>query len=192
MFSFFKQRIPARDVAEGYFESIRENAESENPNYPVPDKAPLGMEIVKDEWIYFKVFIFDYSTFLAFGETPKRHAILNPFSALITNWLTNRKAPAITESRIIAPTPDNISEPPKFIAEERSESSHERLKRRVLTYAEALKAPCSLGQDYMVALTFVTLCGVDFTDIPYIMSISANFSYLKIEQAKHLKSLRIS
>jgi hypothetical protein len=97
MFSFFKQRISAQDVAEGYFESIRTNAESDNSNYPIPDEAPLGLEIVKDEWIYFNVFIFDYSTFLAFVETPTRHAILDPFSALVTNWLKNRQAPAITE-----------------------------------------------------------------------------------------------
>jgi hypothetical protein len=191
MFSFFKQKASPQDVAEGFFESIRDNAESGYPKKMLPDEAPLGMEIVKDEWIYFDVFIFDYTTFLAFGETPARHAIQNPFSVLIINWLKNRQAPAITESRIIAPTFDNIAEGPKFIAEEEYESAHERLKRRVLIYAETLKTPCSLGQNYMVALTFATLCGVDFTDVPYIMGISAYFSQRKIEQTKYLKSLRI-
>jgi len=190
MFSFFKQRASAQDVAEGYFESIRNNAESGYPKTMFPDEAPLGIEIVKDEWIYFDVFTFDYTTFLAFGETPARHAILNPFSSLVANWLKNRQAPAIIEPRLIINF-DHLDEPPNFVAEEECESAHERLKRRILIYAEALKTPCSLGQNYMVALTFAALCGVDFTDTPFIMGISAWFSHLKVEGTKHLKSLRI-
>jgi len=189
MFSFFKQRVSAQDIAKGFFESIREKAESGYLKKMFPDEAPLGMEVVKHEWIYFDVFIFDYTTFLAFGETPARHAILNPFSSLVANWLKNREAPAITEPRILINF-DTIDEPPKSFEKEKRESAHERLKRRVLIYAEALKTPCSLGQNYMVALTFAALCGVDvIEESSYVMGISAYFSHLKIEQTKHLKSL---
>ncbi|MGD0208367.1 MAG: hypothetical protein ABSC89_12245 [Verrucomicrobiota bacterium] len=192
MFSFFKQRESAQDVAEGFFDSIRENTESGYPKKMFPDEAPLGMDLIKDEWIYFDIFIFDYVTFLAFGETPARHAILNPFSSLVTNWLKNRQAPPITEPRIIINF-DNIDKPPKTFDQEERESAHERLKRRVLIYAEALKTPCSLGQNYMIALTFATLCGVDvIEDNSYVMGISAYFSQRKIEQTKYLKSLRLS
>jgi len=121
-----------------------------------------------------------------FGETTTRHAVINPFFALVVKWLKNGRAPAITEPRILI-TFDNV-ENPKFFEAESGEPRSERLKRRVLTYAEALKTPCSLGQNYMIALTFASLCGVDSTKVDYITGISRYFSDLKIEQTKNLKS----
>jgi hypothetical protein len=191
MFSFFKQRASPQDIAEGFFESIRDNAESGYLKKMYPDKAPLGIEIIKDEWIYFDVFSFDFTTFLAFGETPTKHAILNPFSFLIANWLKNRQAPRITEPRMIITGFDNIGNP-TFIPEEEGEPALNRLKRRVLTYSEAMKKPCDLGGNYMIAATFAALCGIDFSDTPYIVGISEYFSSRKIQQTNYLKSLRIS
>jgi DNA-binding response OmpR family regulator len=186
-----KATLPPEEIAEVFFERLKDKAEAGFPKNMFPDEAPLGIELIKDEWIYFSVFIFDYSTFLAFGETPSRRAILNPFSTLVVSWLKTRRAPAVMEPRIIAPTFENAAEPPNFIDEEPSEPSNERLKRRVLTYSEALKTPCSLGQNYMVALTFASLCGVDSSDLPYVTGISSFFSRLKIEQTKILKSYHV-
>src|SRR5208337_383053 len=58
----------ASDVAKEFFAIIKENADAGQPNTILPDEAPLGVEIIKDEMIYLDVFTFDFATYLAFGQ----------------------------------------------------------------------------------------------------------------------------
>lgn len=171
----------ACEVAEGFFEHIRRNAEAGQPKKWFPKEASIGLEVIKDEWIYFDVFVFDYVTFHAFGETAARHAVLDPFEFLVANWLKARQAPP-TPIRMCF-YPDDIK---VFPAEEREPAS-ERLKRRMAMYAEAVQTPNASGVNYMVALTFATLCGIE--DVAEIVGISTFFCHGKLARFNILKSL---
>lgn len=188
MFSFFKQKASSQDVAEALFDKLRRNSESDYRKNMLPDEATLSMELIRDEWLYFDAFILDSATFLAFGETPARHAILDPFSSLVANWLRTRKVLAITEPRLIIATYEDAANP-TILPLEPYESALQRFKRRLSIYAQALKTPCTFGQNYRVAVTFMALCGFDSTGVNYIMGISSYFATASVEYANVLKAL---
>jgi hypothetical protein len=185
MFSFLKRKILARDVADVFFDGIHQRADARHGERLQAHAPSLGHEIVNDEWIYFDVFTFDYATFLAFGETPARQAVLDPFSFLVAAWLKTRQAPPTPIRTTLYLFPGELT----TLFPEGAEPAHERLKRRLALYAKAVKAPSEFAGNDKVAHAFSTLCGV--RDISFDGGVAAGFSTLKIEYVKILKSVRI-
>jgi hypothetical protein len=185
MFGFLKRKVQAQEVAEGLFESVQGRA-SRVDRRMVPDQPQIGLEIINDEWIYFDVLMIDFATFLAFGETPARHVVLDPFSCLVANWLKTRQAPA---------TPVRMG--PYFMPEyailaaEEIEPANKRLQRRLVLYAKAVAAPTNEPRSYNVAVTFSALCGA-FADMAHTVGISKYFLGMTAGDSKMLKSLRIA
>ena len=171
MFSFLKRKVSPVEVAEGYVRSIRRWVDGGYSNRLKPSGESLGPEIVNDEWIYFDVFVVDYVTFLVFGESAARHAVLDPFSSRVTSWLKTRRAPP-TPLRICPYLPADV--PATFLPEE-SEPSDGRLKRRLALYANAVRAPSEFGGNDIVAMTFSTLCGV--SDASFDAGVAAYFCF---------------
>jgi hypothetical protein len=76
MFSFLKPKVDADEIASGVLDSFQRRVQRED--WYLPDESPFGLEVVKDECLHLHVFAFDFSTFLAFGDAPVRHAVLTP------------------------------------------------------------------------------------------------------------------
>lgn len=213
MFSFLNRNAAARNLAEAVFTSIKQEAEAGMPNQVFPEKDPPGvettwsMETIKDEWIYFHVFTFDFTTFLVFGDTPARHAVLDPFIVFVRKWLKSRWAPARPYSllpqfgihenlfpdgfKLNLPSVQVQGDVVTFLSEH-SEPAFERLKRRMAIYAAAARSSRERRENHAVALTFTTLCRCHVLDMDYIMAVSKRFSTTKIETANLLRSIQIT
>src|SRR3989442_3721597 len=79
MLSFLKRKITAQDIGQGIAARIQNRFGSNSDNKLLPDNPAVSPDIVRDEWLHFEVFCFDYSTYLAFGEIPTRKAIAHHF-----------------------------------------------------------------------------------------------------------------
>jgi hypothetical protein len=134
--------------------------------------SSLDEGIIKNEWLYFRIYIVDLATFLAFGDTPKRQLVLDPFVRNVANWLKNRPAPSILEARIcLFPDPAN----PLIFPPENAEPAVKRLNRRIKSYTEATKLENE--QANMRAQVFAALCGVSH-DIASIVSINGGGKFV--------------
>jgi hypothetical protein len=194
MFSFFKPKRPAEDLgaADGFLVSLKRSFESGQAfkgdgewmlfrGYSLLDEG-----IIKDEWLYFKIYIIDFATFLAFGNTPQRQSVLDPFVRNVTNWLKNRPAPSILEARIcLFPDPAN----PLIFPPEDAEPAVKRLNRRIKTYADAAKLESEQGN--MRAQVFAALCGVSH-DVASLVSINTYLTSFSVSTAKILKENQIA
>ena len=186
MFSFLKQKIKGRDVGLGFFESVRK---ARIAGYPgtgelLPSSAKIGVEEVKNEWLYLDVFTVDYVVFLALGQSPEKTAVLTPFWEEIKKWLQQERVGALPERFSFLGGND------KTIHAENSETSFERLTRRMQQYSDCIINPHHLGENYSVAATFAwSLCGD--MKASTIAGISASFSAKKVELVKGLKLYRV-
>ena len=90
-------------MADAIFDSIKRRYESDQAFKGNADwklfrgDSSLDEGIIKDEWLYFEIYLNDLATFLAFGNTPKRQSVLDPFVCNLTSWLKNRPAPPILD-----------------------------------------------------------------------------------------------
>ena len=194
MFSFLRPKNPAEDfeAADVLFDGIKKGFESGqafkgNAEWQLfRGYSSLDERIIKDEWLYFRIYIVDLATYLAFGDTPKRQSVLDPFVRNITNWLKNRSAPSILEARIcLFPDPAN----PLIFPPENAEPAVKRLNRRIKSFAEAAKIENELGN--MRAQVFAALCGVSH-DIASLVSINTYLASLSVETAKVMKKYQIT
>jgi hypothetical protein len=185
MFSFLKRRIPAAELAEGFFISLQQRAEMGLKERVLPLGESLAPEILESEWIFLDVFTFDYATFLVFGDAPVRHAILRPYGTLLRSWLALRQAPATPVRTTLYLFPNEMT----TLFPEEAEPGDHRFERRLALYQKAIKNPNDQGENWSVGVAFSMFCGVH--EISYAVAISAYFSHMKIEDGKTLKSVRI-
>jgi len=185
MNSSFPPSASGEEVARGVFASIKKQYESDFAYWP--DSSVLNDEVIKYEWLYFDIFIFDLSTFLAFGNTSRREAILNPFQDCVTNWMQQRIVCPIPEARLWI---FNYSEEPKVFPPEKSELATTRLSRRMASYSEVIALSNSSDVNFSVASLFAKLCGTD--DPSFIAKVSAYFSQMKIKNVGMLKSIKMT
>jgi hypothetical protein len=186
MFSFLKRKVKGTEVGLGFFDSVRKARIAGYPGAKelFPSDAIIGLEAVKDEWLYLNVFTIDYVVFLALGQSPEKTAVLTPFWAEIKKWLQQVRVNARPEMVSF------LGDDHKIIPAESSETSFERLTRRMQQYSDCILKPHHLGENYSVAVTFTwSLCGD--MNAATIAGISSFFSAQKIELVKGLKSYRI-
>lgn len=187
MNSSFPPSASGEEVARGVFNSIKNQYERDFADKYWPDSSVLNDEVIKDEWLFFDIFIFDLSTFLAFGNTSKREAVLNPFQDCVANWMQQRIVCPIPEARLWI---FNYSEEPKVFPPENSEPATTRLSRRLASYSEVIALSNSTDGNFAVASVFAKLCGTD--DPSFIAGVSAYFSQMKINTVGMLKSIKIT
>jgi hypothetical protein len=193
MFSFFKRKCSAVEVADAIFDSIKRRYESDQAFKGNADwqlfrgDSSLDEEIVKDEWLYFEIYLNDLATFLAFGNTPKKQTVLDRFVCNINSWLKNRPAPSILDERIsFWPDPAN----PLIFPPENAEPAVKRLNRRIMMYAETKKVEKEQGKFNMTVHVFSTLCGVS-NNIACLGGINAYLTSHNIEAVKFLTKYQI-
>lgn len=186
MFPFLKRKVKGSDVGLGFFESVRKARIAGYPGMEelLPLNAKIGAEEVKNEWLYLDIFTVDYVVFLALGQSPEKSAVLTPFWEEIKKWLQQERVGALPERLSFLGGND------KTIHAENSETSFERLTRRLQKYSDCILNPHRLGENYSVAATFTwSLCGD--MNAATIAGISASFSAKKIKLIKGLKLYRI-
>jgi hypothetical protein len=185
MFSFLERTAAASDIAETLFEKIRKDAETGEIDRPFLRGAPpADVARIKEEWLYFDVFSIDLFVFIAFGRTPEKKAILDPFYLLIRRWLGDSRVPALPERAGL------YGLELKTVAGENSEPTLDRLNRRSGLYAEVIREPPPLGEAWGLARIFGILCrSLDGLDM---MEFSALFSNRKLALVKLLKAKRIT
>jgi hypothetical protein len=185
-FSFLKRKASGADIGLGYYDHLRKNYAAELPTFlrePPTDPA-IGSDSVRHEWLYLKIFAYDFSVYLALGNTPARAAVLTSFWQHIETWLQAEHVAALPE-RFAGVVGDEV----RFIPAEPSESSYTRLRRRVQEYSSAIKSPHHMGENYSVAAVFADACG--FMNIVLITAVSAYFSSSKIENVQFIRKFRI-
>jgi hypothetical protein len=186
MFSFLKRKIEGNEVGLGFFESVRKARLAGYPGADglFPADAKIGIEDVKGEWLYLDVFAVDHAVFLALGQSPEKSAVLTPFWGEIKKWLQQERVNARPEFFSF------LGGTSKAIQAENSETSFERLTRRMRQYADCVLEPHRLGENYSIAATFTAICGS--MDAATILGVSSFLSAKKIELVKGLKSYRIA
>lgn len=187
MFSLFRPKISAREVAEMFIEGIQRDVANGQTNKPFIDEIPAeDLPNTRQEWFYFDVFNVDYFVFLAFSQNPEKKAILDAFWQQIRQTLSAYEVPALPERMgFYAGYPDGI----KVIPSEHSESAYDRARRRCAIYMETINRPHPLGENHSVALTFAILCGD--LDFPRVAGVNGFFHKRKMGWVKMLKSHRI-
>ena len=60
-----------------------------------PQEAQIDSDAVKDEWLYFQIFLFDFAVYQAFGPTAAKAAVLTPFWTRVKGWLQNQQVAAL-------------------------------------------------------------------------------------------------
>src|ERR1700738_4213833 len=98
MFSLFRPKIAAKEVAEMFIEGIQRDVANGQMNKPFIDEIPAeDLPNTRQEWFYFDVFNVDYFVFLAFGQNPEKKAILDAFWQQIRQTLSAYEVPALPE-----------------------------------------------------------------------------------------------
>src|ERR1039457_4517642 len=97
MFSFLKPKQSADDIAIEHYRLLQKNRAAGFPesNHLFPQEAQIDSEAVKDEWLYFQIFLFDFALYQAFGATAAKAAVLTPFWTHIKGWLQNEQVSAL-------------------------------------------------------------------------------------------------
>jgi len=185
MFSFSKRKLKGGEVGLGFFDSVRKARLAGYPETEelFPQDAEIGLEAVKDEWLYLEIFTVDFVVFLALGKTPEKAAVLTPFWAELKKWLQLEQVDALLERFSF------LGGDAKSIPAENSETSFERLMRRMQQYSDCISKPHDLGENHSVATTFAALCGD--MDAVTIMGVSSFFSAKKVSLFNALKRLQI-
>jgi hypothetical protein len=117
---------------------------------------------------------------LALGQSPEKSAV----------WGGNQKMAPTGASQRSTGFFSFLGGTSKAIQAENSETSFERLTRRMQQYADCILEPHRLGQNYSIAATFTAICGS--MDAAAILGVSSFFSAKKIELVNGLKSYRIA
>jgi len=99
MLPFLKRRVKGGDVGLGFFEAVRKARTAGYPGMKslFPSDAIIGLEAVKDEWLYLDIFTIDYVVFLALGQSPEKSAVLTPFWVEIKKWLQQERVGSLPE-----------------------------------------------------------------------------------------------
>jgi len=195
MFSFLKRRISATELADADVEGIQRNVATGYTNRVYPKDCELPIELVKQEWLYFDVFVEDLCVFASFAkrDTRTKNAILDRFWMRIREWLTTIQVPALPERRCIDMTEWKLMPPGGIICipAETSETAYDRVRRRGATYGAAIRTPHPLGENYGVAKVFTSLCGGVMNAID-LLAVSTYFHERKVGFAKLVKSYRVT
>jgi len=184
MFSLFKPKIAAREVAEMFVEGIQKDVGNGYANKPFIEEAEPGhLPNIRQEWFFFDVFNVDYFVYLAFGQSPEKKAILDSFWSQTVQWIGASQIPALPDR--LGPYEDTM----KVIPAEKEERTYDRLTRRCTMYMEAINKPHSMGENHSVGLIFAILCGE--LDASFVAGISTFFHVRKMEWVKMLRSYRV-
>lgn len=182
---FGKKKVLGAQIGAEFFKRIQDGHQAEFPDDRelFPGDAQISRRLVFDEWLYFKIFLVDYSTFLALGRTPEKFKVLDPFWRSVQAWLNEYQVAALPERLSV------FDGGPKAIPVENAEFAFSRLLRRMKGYSAAVQTTHQLGENYSVASVFLNSCG-SFNALTAV-GISTLFSSEKIGYVKLLKSIRI-
>ncbi|HEU5070471.1 MAG TPA: hypothetical protein VFV96_08670 [Verrucomicrobiae bacterium] len=185
MLSFLKRKVSGTEIGAEFFKRLRDGHAAgfaeDREFFPV--EAQISRDAVIDEWLYFEVFLVDYSTYLALGRTSEKSKVLDLFWLSIQEWLGAHQVVALPERLAV------LGGGPRSIPPEKVEYALARLLRRMKTYCSAIQTPHRLGENYSVASVFLNSCG-NFNAIT-VTGISTLFSSRKIGYVELLKSVRI-
>src|ERR1044072_472809 len=154
MFSFFKPKIRADEVADILIEGIQRDVANGQVNKPFMDEITFDdRSAIREEWFYFDVFNVDYFVFLAFGERIEKKLILDAF------WLKMRQWLGTSEVSALPPRQGFYAGDLKTVPGEQSELEWDRGRRRCAIYLEAVNTQHPLGENHSVAVAFGILSG---------------------------------
>jgi hypothetical protein len=185
MLSFLKRKHSGADIAAGLLHSI---GESYSAGFPqdrdrLPQNAQIDLNAVRQEWLYFRIFLIDFAAYNALGQTPEKGYVLTPFWRAVESWLGAAPVAALPERLAVA------GGGPRTIPAEPSEPAFTRLSRRMQQYASAVTAPHPQGESYSVAAVFAASCGD--MDALSILGVAAYFSSVVSQTTEALSKARI-
>ena len=177
--------LSAETAAKAAFDEIKKRSECGRAGRFWPNEPAFREEFINDEWLYLDVFIFDYSIYRAFGNTPERQLVLNKFQNLIAGWLRNRIVSKIPDVRLWMFDP---GEEPLFFPPEIAEPAVTRLTRRMESYSKAVALHHEMGENLSVASVFAAHCGASSFD--YIAGVGRYVFEKKMNFVKMLKVIQ--
>jgi hypothetical protein len=96
MFSFLKSKKSGADIAAGVFDSIQQQYKAGFPqlHHLLPEDLQIDRDAVRQELLYLEIFIFDFATYNALGQTPTRANVLISFLGHVRLPYGERVAPS--------------------------------------------------------------------------------------------------
>jgi hypothetical protein len=186
MLPFLKPKQSGAVIGAGMLQSIAQRYAAEFPESHVLEglDARIDATAVRQEWLYFQIFLTDFAVYNALGRKAAKANILTPFWADIKEWLSAVEVAELPERFAI------VGGGPRTLPSETKESAFSRLTRRIDDYAAAVTNPQPQGLNWSVSTVFAANCG--FMELTSITGVAAYFSSMLISISEMLKDVTIT